>query len=109
MALRAGRANARLCLQALCTIGNELVTTVDTTELLFLVGYLIAYMYLGINFLMIIMEHKITIAITDIPKTIEQISQILNKEHNPEEYRSARFYFWGSVILLVFGMVLLRA
>ncbi len=77
-------------------------------ELLFILSYLLVYMYLGINFLMIVLEHKITLSISNPNETIKQLTQILSSENNPANYKQARIYFWGSVFMLILGIVLMR-
>jgi hypothetical protein len=83
------------------------VSTVDTIELLIILSYFIAYMYLGLNLLLMAAERKITISPRDFRKTVGDISLMLSKEGNPKEYRKARFYFWGAVIMIIVGMGLL--
>ncbi len=76
----------------------------STIEIFLVVGYLIVYMYLGLNLLMIILERRVKFSLVDISTAIEQL---LSKELNPKEYIQARIYFWGTFLMLTVGMILL--
>ncbi len=75
-----------------------------TIEIFVLVGYLIVYMYLGANLLMIILEKRVKFSLIEICTAIEQL---LSKDLNPKAYFQARIYFWGTFLMLAMGMILL--
>ena len=76
----------------------------STIEIFLVVGYLIVYMYLGLNLVMMILQKRVKFSLVDISTAIEQL---LSKEFNPKEYVQARIYFWGTFLMLTFGMILL--
>lgn len=71
-----------------------MITTVTTAELFFIVGYLMVYMYLAVNFLMMVVARKVFSSPTDAITFIQQILKVLRKTHNPQEHLLARFYFF---------------
>lgn len=75
-----------------------------TIEIFVMVGYLIVYMYLGANLLMIILEKRVKFSLVEISTAIKQL---LSKDLNPKEYVQARIYFWGTFLMLAMGMILL--
>lgn len=82
-----------------------MVTYVGTTKLWIIVFFLIAYMFLAINLVMMLMERKLFQL--GAAKAAEEIFSLLSKSQNPKEYILARLYFWGSLFILLSGMVLL--
>jgi hypothetical protein len=76
----------------------------SSIEISLVVGYLIVYMYLGLNLLMMILEKRVKFSLVNISTAIEQL---LSKEFNPKEYVRARIYFWGTFLMLALGMILL--
>ena len=76
----------------------------NTIEMFVMVGYLIVYMYLGLNLLMMILAEKVKFSFVDISTAIEQL---LSKDLNPKEYIQARVYFWGTFVTLSLGMIFL--
>lgn len=76
----------------------------STIEIFLVVGYLIVYMYLGLNLLMMVLEKRVKFSLIDISTAIEQL---LSKEFNPKEYVQARIYFWGTFLMLTLGIILL--
>ncbi|WP_444912216.1 hypothetical protein [Microbulbifer sp. PAAF003] len=82
----------------------------NTLVLLIIFGYLIIYMFLGLNFLMILMEQKIKIKLKLStknfyfpidPETKENLSKLFSTETNPSGYLSARVYGIGSFVMLL--------
>jgi len=53
----------------------------NTIEMFVMVGYLIVYMYLGLNLLMMILAKKVKFSFVDISIAIEQL---LSKDLNPK-------------------------
>ena len=82
-----------------------MVTYIGTTKLWIIVCFLIAYMFLAINLLMMLMERKLWKLET--AKAVEEIFGLLTKSKNPKEYLLARLYFFGSIFMLLCGVVLL--
>ena len=82
-----------------------MVTYVGTTKLWIIAFFLIAYMFLAINLVMMLMERKLFQL--GAAKAVEEIFSLLSKSQNPKEYILARLYFWGSLFMLLSGMVLL--
>jgi len=82
-----------------------LVTYVGTARIWIIVCFLIAYMFLAINLVMMLMERKLFQL--GAAKAVEEISSMLSKSKNPKEYVLARLYFFGSLFMLLSGVVLL--
>lgn len=82
-----------------------MVSYIGTTKLWIIVCFLIAYMFLAINLVMMLMERKLSQLET--AKAVEEIFSMLSKSKNPKEYLLARLYFFGSFFMLLSGVVLL--
>lgn len=82
-----------------------MVTYIGTTKLWIIVCFLIIYMFLAINLVMMLMERKLSQLET--AKAVEEIFSMLSKSKNPKEYLLARLYFFGSFLMLLSGVVLL--
>lgn len=82
-----------------------LVTYIGTIKLWIIVCYLIVYMFMALNFLMMLLERKLSQLET--AKVFDEIFNLLSKEENPKDYWLARFYFLGSSIMLLGGVILL--
>ena len=82
-----------------------MVTYIGTTKLWIIVCFLIIYMFLAINLVMMLMEIKLWQLET--AKAVEEIFSMLSKSKNPKEYLLARLYLFGSFFMLLSGVVLL--
>ena len=82
-----------------------MVTYIGTTKLWIIVCFLIIYMFLAINLVMMLMERKLWQLET--AKAVEEIFSMLSKSKNPKEYLLARLYLFGSFFMLLSGVVLL--
>lgn len=82
-----------------------MITYIGTIKLWIIVCYLVIYMFLAINLIMMILERKLSKFNT--AKVIEEIFNMLGKERNPQEYLLARFYFFGTLVMLLGAVVLL--
>ena len=82
-----------------------MVTYVGTAKLFIIVCFLIAYIFLAINLVMMLMERKLFQS--GAAKAVDEMFSLLSKSKNPKEYVLVRLYFWGSLFMLLSGVVLL--
>ena len=81
------------------------MTYVGTAKLCIIVCFLIAYIFLAINLAMMMMERKLFQL--GAAKAVEEMFSLLSKSKNPKEYVLVRLHFWGSLFMLLSGVVLL--
>ena len=76
--------------------------------MLILLGYMLAYIYFAINFVMVAMEHRVAMRFSNASESLKRLSNMLSKEHNSSGYLLARFYFYGTLVLNFGGIYVLK-
>lgn len=81
-----------------------MVNSIETIDLLLILAWLVAYMYLAGNFMMIAMERKIQLSVKDWKASVSQILALLDRTDNPDNYISARVHLVGAALLILAPM-----
>ncbi|WP_143040007.1 hypothetical protein [Rheinheimera pacifica] len=85
------------------------MNTIGTVDLVLWLIFLIAWMYFGLNSLMLVLELRLDPKFKNATKIGSAILDLTKPDKNPEGYKSARFHLYGAAITLPLLMIVMVA
>jgi hypothetical protein len=74
-------------------------------EILLLLGWLLLYMFLAVQFILLALEKKVKMSLIPLSIDVRGLLSLLSEEQYPKDYKKARAFLLGAVILLILPLL----